>query len=144
MVISGEPEAVKSAGEVLKEQGARRVVELNVSGAFHSPLMEPAARGLREALAEIELSPARFPVYANASAAPVTEGAEIQESLVRQLLSPVLWEPTIRALGLLGSEDWFEIGPGQILRGLVRQTERSLKCRTIGTSKEVNSFFAVL
>jgi [acyl-carrier-protein] S-malonyltransferase len=140
VVISGTPEAVKSAGELLKEKGARKVVELNVSGAFHSPLMEPAAAGLKAALAEVTVGNASFPVYANASAKPVTDCVEIRESLVRQLLSPVLWEPTIRALMPQSSGEWFEIGPGQVLRGLVRQTERSLKCQTFGTADEVKSF----
>lgn len=140
VVISGAPDAVATAGILLKEKGARRVVALNVSGAFHSPLMEPAAAGLKAALAEITIGDAQIPVYANASAKPVIDCVEIRDSLVRQLLSPVLWEPTIRALLPQGSDGWYEIGPGQVLRGLVRQTERSLTCQTIGTADEVKSF----
>ncbi len=140
IVISGEPEAVRAAGAELKELGAKRVIELNVSGAFHSPLMEPAAKGLAETLAGIEVKTADFPVYANASAGIVTAGPEIKESLVRQLLSPVLWAPTIEAMVKQAPDDWFEIGPGQVLRGLVRQTDRSVKCRNIGKSTELQTF----
>jgi len=140
VVISGQPEAVRAAGTELSEQGAKRVIELNVSGAFHSPLMEPAAKGLREVLEGIEVKRATFPVYANVSANVVIEGSEIKESLIRQLLSPVLWAPTIQTMADLSPTDWFEIGPGQVLRGLVRQTDRSIKCRTLGKADELRAF----
>jgi len=142
IVISGEVEAVRAAGELLKAGGAKRVIELNVSGAFHSPLMEPAVEGLRAALAAIEVRDATFPVYANATAEPVTAAADIRASLVRQLLSPVLWEPTLRALVALKPEGFWEIGPGQVLRGLLRQTDREAACRSLGTADEVEEFRA--
>lgn len=140
VVISGEEAAVRQAGSVLKDRGAKRVVELNVSGAFHSPLMEPAVEGLREALEAAEMRAARFPVYANVSASPVMEESEIRESLVRQLLSPVLWEPSVRAMAARRPEGFLEIGPGRVLKGLLRQTDRSLECRTLGTAEEVQAF----
>jgi len=137
VVISGEVAAVRAAGELLKQQGAKRVIELNVSGAFHSPLMEPAAEGLRAALAATQVRDAAFPVYANASAEPVTEAAAIRTSLVRQLLSPVLWEPTMRTLAALQPAGFWEIGPGQVLKGLLRQIDRELPCRALGTADEI-------
>jgi [acyl-carrier-protein] S-malonyltransferase len=137
VVISGETAAVRAAGELLRARGAKRVVELNVSGAFHSPLMEPAAAGLREALAEVSVRNAAFPVYANATAEPVTESGAIRASLVRQLLNPVLWEPTLRALA---PGEFIEIGPGQVLKGLARQTDRGWACRAVGTADEVQAF----
>jgi len=140
VVISGEPQAVAAAGEALKEKGAKRVVPLNVSGAFHSPLMEPAARGLEEALEAVEIEDARFPVFANASGDEVTAAADIRASLVKQLLSPVLWEPTMRALAARGPEECVEIGPGQVLKGLLRQTDRSLSCRALGKAEEILTF----
>ncbi len=140
LVISGEKEAVAAAGALLKERGAKRVIELNVSGAFHSPLMEPAAAGLREAIDQAQIRDAAFPVYANASAKPVTEAQAIGNSLVRQLLSPVLWEPTLRALIEGGADGFVEIGPGQVLKGLLRQTDRSLECVTLGNAEEVQAF----
>jgi [acyl-carrier-protein] S-malonyltransferase len=140
IVISGEAAAVREAGSRLKAQGAKRVVELKVSGAFHSPLMEPAAAGLTEALAAADVKDARFPVYANASAAPVGAADEIRDSLVRQLLSPVLWEPSMRAMTQAAPEEFLEIGPGQVLKGLLKQTDRSLTCRPLGSADEVEAF----
>jgi [acyl-carrier-protein] S-malonyltransferase len=140
IVISGQPEAVEAAGVMLKEAGAKRVVPLNVSGAFHSPLMEPAARGLEEALAQVEIRDAAFSVFANASAREVTAAEAIRASLVDQLLSPVLWEPTLRAMVARQPEECLEIGPGQVLKGLLRQTDRGMACRTLGTAEEIRSF----
>jgi [acyl-carrier-protein] S-malonyltransferase len=140
LVISGEVAAVRAAGELLKAKGAKRVVELNVSGAFHSPLMEPAAEGLRAALAAADVRDAAFPVYANATAQPVTAAEAIRASLVRQLLSPVLWEPTLRVLAAMQPAGFWEIGPGQVLKGLLRQTDRELPCRSLGTAQEVHGF----
>lgn len=142
IVISGEIEAVRAAGERLKAAGAKRFIELNVSGAFHSPLMEPAAEGLRATLAAVTVRDAGFPVYANATGEPVTAAAAIRASLVRQLLSPVLWEPTLRALVALRPAGFWEIGPGQVLKGLLRQTDREAACRTLGTADEVEAFRA--
>ncbi len=140
IVISGEPSAVEAAGEKLREAGAKRVVVLNVSGAFHSPLMEPAAKGLEAALAGVEVRDAAFSVYANASAQEVTSSEAIRKSLVDQLLSPVLWEPTMRAMLARQPEECFEIGPGQVLKGLLRQTDRGVACRTMGKAEEIESF----
>jgi len=140
VVISGRHEAVQAAMTALKERGIRKVVELKVSGAFHSPLMEPAAEGLSAALADVVLFDARFPVYANATAGPVVEGERTRELLVRQLLSPVLWEPTLRRLLALDPDEFYEIGPGQVLKGLLRATDREADCRSLGTAEEVRAF----
>lgn len=137
VVISGETESVRQVAEFLKENGAKRVVELRVSGAFHSPLMGPAASGLRDALEEVQIREAAFPVYANASASAVVQPDEIRASLVEQMLSPVLWEPTVRQIAALDPDMIWEIGPGQVLKGLVRSTDRNLNCRTMGTAQEV-------
>ncbi len=140
IVISGEEGAVKEAAEALKARGVRKVVELNVSGAFHSPLMEPAAEGLAKALESVTVSEARFPVIANATAEPVKRPDEIRRSLVRQLLSPVLWEPTLRRLMGSGVEAFVEVGPGRVLRGLLRATDRTAVCQNVGTAEEVVAF----
>ncbi|MCK4303201.1 MAG: ACP S-malonyltransferase [Candidatus Eisenbacteria sp.] len=139
IVISGEVPAIGEVGRILKEQGAKRVIELKVSGAFHSPLMESAAEGLKGVLESAEIRPAQFPVYANASASPVVEPSEIRASLVRQLLQPVLWEPSMRAIARLAPEEFLEIGPGQVLKGLLRQTDRGFSCRTLGTVEELQA-----
>lgn len=140
IVISGEHEAVAVAGEELAGRGAKRVVPLEVSGAFHSPLMESAAAGLAAALADVEIRDAAFPVYANASAEPVVAAAAIRDSLVQQLLNPVLWEPTVRRLADLETDEFLEIGPGKVLKGLLRATDRRLVCRALGSAEEIPAF----
>jgi [acyl-carrier-protein] S-malonyltransferase len=132
VVISGDPEAVRRAMERAKEAGAKRAVELSVSGAFHSPLMEPAYLGLREALAAVPIGPARIPVLANATAAAVQEPEEIRESLARQLLCPVRWEESVRALLADPGPPFLEVGPGSVLKGLVRALDREAVCLAVG------------
>jgi [acyl-carrier-protein] S-malonyltransferase len=142
VVISGEVEAVRVAAEGLKAAGAKRVVPLEVSGAFHSPLMEGAALGLAEALAAVPVSPARCAVIANASAASVTEPREIRVSLERQLLSPVRWEDTVRALLEWGADRFLEIGPGKVLTSLVRALDKQASCIPLGDAAQVEAFLA--
>jgi [acyl-carrier-protein] S-malonyltransferase len=121
VVISGEPAAVDLACERAKAKGAKRAIKLEVSGAFHSPLMEPAARGLAEALAKVVFRDARCPVISNAWAKPVQEAKEIRSALEAQLLASVRWEDSMRFLLAQGSIDGFvELGTGKVLRGLLR------------------------
>lgn len=127
IVISGHREAVAEAGAKAKEQGARKVVELAVSGPFHSSLMQPAADHLATGLAEIRLQPAQVPVIANVSARPVREPQAIQKALVEQVASPVLWEDTVRFLLDQGVDSFVEIGEGKVLTGLVRRVNRRAK-----------------
>jgi len=137
VVISGEPKAVEAAMALAKEAGARRVVPLPVSGAFHSPLMEPASRGLAEALAAVTISTARIPVLANATAEPVTEPEAIRDSLARQLLSPVRWEAIERSLLADPGPPFLEVGPGRVLTGLLRTLDREASCRPAGEPSEI-------
>ena len=139
VVISGEVPAVAEAMDRCKQAGAKRVIPLEVSGAFHSPLMEGAARGLEEALAGVEIATSRVPVYANASAAPVTEPGEIRRSLARQLLSPVRWEETVRAMLAAQCRRFVEIGPGRVLAGLVRSVDRGATTLSIAGPEEIAS-----
>ena len=124
VVLSGTPEAVLQAGEEAKRAGAKKVIPLQVSAAFHSPLMEAASRGLDEAIARAPIARANFPVYANATAAPVSEPEEIRATLRKQLLAPVLWEQTIRAMREAGIRSYVELGNGRVLRGLVRGVDK--------------------
>ncbi len=140
IVISGEVAAVADAMERAKSAGAKRVVPLEVSGAFHSPLMEGAVRGLADALASVDIAPARVPVYANASAAAVTAPEQIRASLGRQLLSPVRWEETIRAMLESGVGRFVELGPGRVLAGLVRSCDRSATTVSVSGPDEVASY----
>jgi [acyl-carrier-protein] S-malonyltransferase len=140
VVISGERVAVEAATVALRARDARKVVELSVSGAFHSPLMAPAADGLREFLAAVPVAGASCPVYANATAEPVIEPEAIRASLVLQLLSPVRWDATMRRMISLGATEFYEIGPGQVLKGLLRSIDRNLPCRALGSAEEVQGF----
>jgi [acyl-carrier-protein] S-malonyltransferase len=124
VVLSGTPEALALATEEAKKAGAKKVVPLQVSAAFHSPLMESAARGLAEALDHVEIRPARFPVFANATARPAQSPDEIRVTLRDQLLSPVLWEQTVRGLLGQGVRRFVEVGQGRVLRGLVKSVDR--------------------
>ncbi len=124
VVLSGTPEALERATAEAKKAGAKKVVPLQVSAAFHSPLMESAARGLAEALERVEIRPARFPIYANATALPAQSPDEIRVTLREQLLSPVLWEQTVRGLLAGGVRRFVEVGQGGVLRGLVKSVDR--------------------
>ncbi|HEX7077792.1 MAG TPA: ACP S-malonyltransferase [Candidatus Eisenbacteria bacterium] len=124
VVLSGTPEALAKGALEAKRIGAKKVIALQVSAAFHSPLMETASRGLAEALDRVAIGTARFPVYANVSASPVREPEEIRSALKRQLLAPVLWEQTVRALLERGFRRFVEAGNGRVLRGLVKSVDR--------------------
>jgi len=120
VVISGEPAAIDRACENAKARGAKRAIKLEVSGAFHSPLMEPAAVGLREALACVTIRDARCPIVSNAWARPVRKADEIRQALEEQLLASVRWEESMRLLRAEGVEGFVELGTGKVLRGLLR------------------------
>jgi [acyl-carrier-protein] S-malonyltransferase len=120
VVISGEPAAVEAACERAKAKGARRAIRLEVSGAFHSPLMQPAAEGLSEALSRVTIRDARCPIISNAWARPVQKAAEVRGALEAQLLASVRWEDSMRFLLAQGVEGFVELGTGKVLRGLLR------------------------
>ncbi|MFD1705848.1 ACP S-malonyltransferase [Siminovitchia sediminis] len=126
IVISGTVEGVKKAGEQAKEQGAKRVLPLQVSGPFHSSLMKPAAERFTQVLHEIEIKDADVPVIVNVSAEPETKKEAFQEKLIEQLYSPVLWEDSVQKLISLGVDTFVEIGPGKVLSGLVRKVDRKV------------------
>ncbi len=132
LVISGDVEAVAAAGKRLQEAGARRVVPLNVSGAFHSPLMESARQGLEAALADTVVRDPRFPVVANVSAEPVRAGARARELLIAQLTGAVRWSDGIRRIAELSPRRYLEIGPGSVLTGLLRRIDRDADGRAVG------------
>ncbi|MEK3935114.1 ACP S-malonyltransferase [Sporosarcina sp. FSL W7-1349] len=125
IVISGSKEGVAKACVQLKEAGAKRAIPLDVSGPFHSSLMEPAASKLGAALAEVDMSDAKIPVIANVNASPVQDEDTIKGLLVEQLYSPVLWEDSVRTLLELGVTHFVECGPGKVLSGLIKKIDRS-------------------
>ncbi len=125
IVISGTKAGVEKACVQLKEAGAKRAIPLDVSGPFHSSLMEPAAQKLRTALDEVTMTDAAIPVIANVNASAVTDSNRIKGLLVEQLYSPVLWEDSVRTLLELGVTHFIECGPGKVLSGLVKKIDRS-------------------
>lgn len=140
-VISGDPEAVARAGEGCRARGAKRVVPLKVSGAFHSPLMAPAVAGLRAALAEAGFGDPRCPVIANATAEPVTTAAEALRTLAEQLTAPVRWVECMRqAAALAPGAVFVEVGPGNVLTGLLKRIVPEARAVTLGTAEEVERF----
>ncbi len=124
VVISGEIAAVERACELARARGARRAIRLEVSGAFHSPLMAPAAEGLRAALEATSIRDARCPVICNVDAAPVQGADEIRRALARQLLGAVRWEDSMRHLIASGATGFVEVGTGKVLGGLLRALDR--------------------
>lgn len=131
IVISGSVEGVRRAMALAQEGGAKLVRELVVSGAFHSPLMEGARDGLREALEKTTFRDAEVPVYANVTAEPVTRASALRDLLHRQLTSPVRWEQTIRNMVRDGAGEFIEVGPGKVLQGLLKRTEPAVRGRGI-------------
>lgn len=127
IVISGEIEAVKAAGEKLSAAGARRVLPLKVGGAFHSPCMEPARAELAEAIAATEIHEPVCPVYQNVDALPHTDPAEIKANLIAQLTAPVRWTQTVKNMVADGATEFVELGPGKVLQGLVKKIESSME-----------------
>jgi len=126
IVISGSIEGVKKAMELAKGSGAKLVKELVVSGAFHSPLMEPAIEELKESLEKTVFGNSVCPVYANVTAEPATEAAEIKNLLLQQLTAPVKWEETMNNMIRDGITEFIEIGPGKVLQGLAKRISRDI------------------
>jgi [acyl-carrier-protein] S-malonyltransferase len=140
-VISGDPPAVARAGEGCKARGAKRVVPLKVSGAFHSPLMAPAVDGLHDALTGVRFDEPAFPVVANASGEPVRTGVDAKRLLVDQLTAPVRWVSCMQsAAALVPGGRYIEIGPGNVLSGLIKRIVPGAVAVTLGTADEVEKF----
>jgi [acyl-carrier-protein] S-malonyltransferase len=142
IVISGSTAAVHRAMSVAKERGARTSIELQVSGAFHSPLMESAVSRLREALADVEIRPAKIPVVATVDARPIAAPVEIRDRLIAQMTGAVRWTDCVLALRDLGAGRFVEPGPGHVLTGLLRRIDRSLEGRPAGTADQVEEVVA--
>ncbi|MDQ0337540.1 [acyl-carrier-protein] S-malonyltransferase [Caldalkalibacillus uzonensis] len=127
VVISGTKEGVEKASQLIKEQKkARRVIPLEVSGPFHSDLMKPAASRLAHALEKVTIHNAKVPVVTNVEARPVMLAEEIEHALIEQVFSPVLWEDSVRWMIEAGVDTFVEIGPGQVLAGLIKKTSRDV------------------
>ena len=136
LVISGETDAVKRANEALLEAGARRAVLLPVGGAFHSPLMEPAREELAQAIEETTFHQPIAPVYQNVSASAVTDPEEIKKNLIKQLTAPVRWTQSVQQMIADGATEFYEVGPGKVLLGLLRKIDRSVQGTKIDNVSE--------
>ncbi len=139
IAISGEVKVIRQAIELAREMGAKKAVELVVSGAFHSPLMDDARAGLQEALEKTEFKNAQIPVYSNVTARPVSEKDEIKQLLFKQLTSPVLWQKSMENMIADGFSSFYEVGPGKVLCGLLKRINRQVPCQPVGTVETVNS-----
>jgi [acyl-carrier-protein] S-malonyltransferase len=121
VVISGSVKGIEEASEILKVSGAKRVLPLKVSGAFHSPFMDPAAAELKKAIDKVDFFTPICPIYQNYTAKPSTDTTVIKKNLKRQLTSPVLWTQTIQNMLRDGATHFTEIGPGAVLQGLIKK-----------------------
>lgn len=128
VAISGETSALNEAVAKIKETGARKVIPLKVAGAFHSPLMKSAEKKLRKEMDKITIQTSRKPIVSNVTGDYVRTPEEIKECLARQITSPVLWEDSMRRLISDGFSNFYEIGPGKVLIGLMRQIDSSIEC----------------
>lgn len=127
VVISGKIEAVEAACVVIKENGARRALRLPVGGAFHSPLMQPAAEALQEAILRTEFRKPFCPIYQNVTAKAETEPEIIRENLLKQLTAPVRWTQSVQNMIADGATQFYEYGPGDVLKGLIRKIDSSVE-----------------
>lgn len=142
-VISGDPAAVERAGADCRARGAKRVIPLKVSGAFHSPLMAPAVDGLRDALTTAEFRDPTAPVIANASSELVATAADAKRLLIDQLTAPVRWVDGMRrAADLAPGAVFLEVGPGNVLAGLLKRIVPDARSLTLGTADEIERFLA--
>jgi [acyl-carrier-protein] S-malonyltransferase len=130
IVISGEKESLLAAVEAGRERGFRRVIPLNVAGAFHSRLMEPARKAFAEFLTDIPFAKPRLTVLSNTTGASVSSPKTIREALILQIVSPVLWEDCMRNASAQGIDTFWELGSGSVLSGLARRTNKSWVTRS--------------
>lgn len=142
IVISGSKKGIELASAILKENGAKRVLPLNVSGPFHSRLMKPANEKFEASLQEVDINDANIPVYANVSAEPVKESGLIKELLIKQLYSPVRFESSIRHMMEQDIDAFVEIGNGKVLSGLVKKIDRTFPSFAVQDIQSMNDFIA--
>lgn len=140
VVISGDVAGVDRAMELAMEEGAKRVVRLSVSGAFHSPLMAPAAVEFEAWLQGQPFHDPTFPIIGNVTAEPVSTGDEARALLVRQLTTPVRWAASVLKMAESGVDRFLEIGPGSVLRGLNRRIVKPIPCASLGEPEDLEAW----
>ncbi|MFZ0526416.1 MAG: ACP S-malonyltransferase, partial [Xanthobacteraceae bacterium] len=142
VVLSGAKAAVERAVELAKLRGAKRAMMLAVSAPFHCPLMQPAAEVMAEALATVSVTPPLVPIVANVLARPVTEPSEIVRCLVEQVTGTVRWRESIVFMVQSGVTDFYEIGAGKVLTGLIKRIADAATASAIGTPEDLGRFAA--
>ncbi len=143
LVISGPREGVEKAIALATARGASRAIPLQVSGAFHTPLMKPAAEGLAEVLAQVRFSEPQIPVVGNVTGLPLANSAAIREELLKQLCSPVQWQRSVEYMIAHRANRFAEIGPGRVLNGLIKRTNKSVAVTNIGELAELKNLEAI-
>ena len=136
VVISGTPEGVE---QILSQVKAKRAIALNVSGAFHSPMMESAAQQFITVLESVDFQAAKIPVISNVDPTPTTDSQVLKERLAQQMTSSVRWRETMLQFTELGVEEIIEVGPGKVLCGLIKRTCKEIELETIGTVEQLNA-----
>jgi len=138
LVISGASENVTRASELAKAKGAARVVPLQVSGAFHSSLMQPAVAGMSAVLSKVHLNDPVVPVVANTTSQPLVKGTQFLDELLRQLTSPVRWQSSVEYMIGQGVGEFIELGPGKVLSNLVKRINRDVKAVNISDTESIS------
>lgn len=128
IVVSGDTAACDRAAEIASQKGAMKTISLSVAGAFHTSLMQSAVEDLHAALEEVEVKKPNLPVYSNVDAATHEDPGEIKELLTKQVVSPVLWETSMRNMLEAGFDEFYEVGPARVLRGLLKRINRKTPC----------------
>lgn len=139
IVISGTREQLARSMDLAKTRGARRVVPLQVSGAFHSTLMEPAVAGMAQAISQLSFRPAEIPIVANSTAKPVTTAEEVKSELLQQLCHCVQWQPSVEYMVGVGVTTFIEVGPGQVLSGLIKRISNEVRILSMSDPESIKA-----
>jgi [acyl-carrier-protein] S-malonyltransferase len=142
LVISGAAENITKAGEMAKARGAARAIPLQVSGAFHSPSMQPAVDGITQILAKVTFKDLSVPIIANVTAQPLTGGSQIKDELLKQLCNGVQWQRSVEYMVQQGVGKFIEIGPGKVLAGLIKRISRDVSMMNIGDANAVKGMIS--
>ena len=139
IVITGETSYVEKAADLAKQRGAKKAIKLNVSAPFHSQLMRPVADKLSSQFEKCKWSDPKFPIVSNAWAKPVSKIEDIHKMLFEQTYSPVLWQDSVLEMSKNEIEDYIELGPGNVLSGLIKRCQKGLNCISAGTPESLES-----
>jgi [acyl-carrier-protein] S-malonyltransferase len=139
IVISGTRESLARSMDLAKARGARRVIPLQVSGAFHSRLMQPTVEGMARAISQVNLGLPQVPIVANSTAQPLTDPDDVREELLRQLCHCVQWQPSVEYMVGTGVTTFVEIGPGQVLSGLIKRINSEVQVLNISDPESIKA-----